>query len=143
VKTDETAGPTLPPLGRKKTTGRNDILAAVAEMEGHFDLHDLHNKLKNKGSKISRASLYRNLPMLIEKGILAEVEKIENHSHYERVIGQKHHDHLICLNCGATIEFYSPTLEMMQDEICAREQFQCVRHSLEIMGYCKNCKTTG
>lgn len=125
--------------GQRKTVVRNEILAAVAEMNGHFDSKALYDRLKAKGSKISRASVYRTISILVENGIINEVEKTGKHAHYEKVAENKHHDHLICLRCGRTIEFYSPTLEMLQDEICQRERFRGVRHSLEIFGYCGEC----
>ena len=125
--------------GRRRTIGRREVLALINEMEGHFDAQALYDRLKAKGSKVSRASVYRTIPILIESGIIAEVEKTEKHAHYEKVAERKHHDHLICLGCHKTIEFCSPTLEMLQDEICQHEAFKSVRHTLEIMGYCKKC----
>ncbi|HUJ89109.1 MAG TPA: transcriptional repressor [Syntrophorhabdales bacterium] len=125
--------------GRRRTHGRREIVALINEMEGHFDPQTLYDRLKAKGSKVSRASVYRTLPILIESGIIAEVEKTEKHAHYEKVAERKHHDHLICLGCGRTIELYSPTLEMLQDELCQREGFKGIRHNLEIMGYCREC----
>lgn len=123
----------------KLTKGRDEILREIDEIEGHFDQQTLYNGLKAKGSKIGRASVYRTIPILVEGGIIREVEKTERHAHYEKVVENKHHDHLICLSCGRTIEFYSPTLEMLQDEICQREGFKGLRHNLEIMGHCREC----
>ena len=131
----------LPTLeGRRQTAGRREILAAVVDMKGHFDPQMLQERLRAKGSKVSRASVYRTIPILVEQGIISEVEKTEKHAHYEKMIGKAHHDHLICLSCGRTIEFYSPALEMLQDEICQRKAFRGVRHTLEIMGYCEQCR---
>ncbi len=128
--------------GRKLTRGRKEILAAINEMEGHFNCQMLYEKLKAKGLKVSRASVYRMIPILVESGIISEVEKTEKHAHYEKMTGT-HHDHLICLRCGRTTEFYSPTLEMLQDELCQREGFHGLRHSLEILGYCRDCINDG
>lgn len=126
--------------GLKLTKGREGILQEVSEIEGHFDQQTLYNRLKAKGSKIARASVYRTIPILVESGIITEVEKTERHAHYEKVAEDRHHDHLICIGCGKMIEFYSPTLEMLQNEICEREAFRGIRHNLEIMGYCHECK---
>jgi Fur family transcriptional regulator, ferric uptake regulator len=131
----------MPPIKwRRRTLGRQEILRAVDEMQGHFDAHMLHVLLKSKGLKISRASVYRTIAILVETGIINEVVKTEKHAHYEKVAENRHHDHLICLRCGKTIEFFSPTLEMLQDEICQRERFRSIRHSLEIMGCCQECE---
>ncbi len=129
--------------GRRRTQGRQEILTAINDIEGHFDSQTLYDRLKAKGTGISRASVYRTIPILVESGIIAQVEKTEKHAHYEKILGRAHHDHLICLACGKTIEFYSPTLEMLQDELCQREAFKGLRHSLEIMGYCRECAKKG
>jgi Fur family transcriptional regulator, ferric uptake regulator len=126
--------------GRRLTGARKEIYSAIEEFEGHFDPQTLYERLRSKGSKISRATVYRTIPMFIESGILNEADKTEKHAHYERNSGNGHHDHLVCLGCGRTIEFYSPTLEMLQDEICRREAFNGVRHNLVIMGYCEGCQ---
>ena len=125
--------------GRRQTRGRQEILRMITETEGHFDPQTLYERLRAKGSKVSRASVYRTIPILVDHGIISQVEKTEKHAHYEKVTGGTHHDHLICLGCGRKIEFYSPTLEMLQEEICQRERFRGVRHTLEIMGYCQDC----
>jgi len=127
--------------GRRLTGARKEIFSAIEELKGHFDPQALYERLRSRGSKISRATVYRTIPMFLESGILDEADKTEKHAHYERNAGKGHHDHLVCLRCGRTIEFYSPTLEMLQDEICQREGFKGVRHNLVIMGYCKGCQT--
>lgn len=123
----------------KSTKERNEILNEILSIEGHFDRDELFKRLKAKGSKISRASVYRTIPLFLESSIIIEVERVDRHVHYEKVIENSHHDHMICIRCGKVIEFYSPTLEMLQDELCQRENFSGMRHSLEILGYCERC----
>lgn len=126
--------------GLKVTKKRNEIFDEVLKIEGHFDPEELYIKLKQKGSKVSRASIYRTIPLLVEIGLIEEVERIDKHAHYERVSSDSHHDHMICTKCGKVIEFFSPTLEVLQQEICQRENFRSIRHSLEIFGLCKDCQ---
>ena len=123
----------------KLTKGRDEILNEILSTKGHFEPEELFVKLKSKGSKVSRASVYRTIPLLVESGFIEKVEKIDRHAHYEKVSGNSHHDHMICIKCGRVIEFFSPTLEMMQDEVCQKEKFRGVRHTLEIFGYCEKC----
>ena len=126
--------------GRRLTREREEIVRIIDETEGHFNPQTLYEQLRAKGSKVSRASVYRTIPILVEHGVITEVGKTEKHANYEKVMGKAHHDHLICLACGRTTEIYSPTLEMLQEEICQREGFKGVRHTLEIMGYCRDCE---
>lgn len=129
--------------GLKLTSEREEILGEVLAMEKHFDPEELFHRLRTKGSKVSRASVYRTIPLLVECGFIEQVERVERHAHYERVSRDRHHDHMICMSCGKVIEFYSPTLEMLQEEICQRERFRGIRHSLEILGYCEACTGQG
>jgi Fur family ferric uptake transcriptional regulator len=126
--------------GLKLTKERKEILDEVLSFQKHFDPEELFIRLRSKGSKVSRASIYRTIPLLVESGLIEEVEKIDRHAHYEKISSDKHHDHMICLRCGKIIEFYSPTLEMLQNEICEKEKFRCIKHLLEIHGYCKDCQ---
>ena len=123
----------------KLTPERETVLKEITSLNGHFDIEELYVSLRNKGIKVSRASIYRTIPLLVESGILEEIKTIEKHTCYEYTFGKKHHDHLICLGCGKIIEFYSETLEKIQDEVCKKENFNGVRHLLEIQGYCQRC----
>jgi Fur family ferric uptake transcriptional regulator len=125
--------------GLKLTKERKTILDEILDTQSHFDPEGLFVRLRGKGSKVSRASVYRMIPLLLESGIIAKVERTDKHAHYERVLEGSHHDHMICLGCGAVIEFYSAPLERLQEEICRKERFVGLRHSLEILGYCGQC----
>ncbi len=123
----------------KLTKEREEILNEISDIKKHFDPEELFINLKKKGVKASRASVYRTIPLLVESGFIEEVERIDRHAHYERVSENQHHDHMICIKCSKVIEFYSPTLEILQKEICEKERFKGIRHSLEILGYCERC----
>jgi Fur family ferric uptake transcriptional regulator len=129
--------------GLRFTREREAIYNEVLKRRGHFDPEQLHMALRDKGGKVSRASIYRTLPLLLEAGVLEEVERTEKHAHYERTLGRDHHDHMLCLSCGKVIEFYSGEMEKLQEEICRREGFECVSHTLEARGYCRRCRKRG
>lgn len=125
--------------GLRLTRERREILDEILAMEGHFDPESLLRRLKARGSSVSRASVYRTLPILVECGYICQAEKTDRHAHYERLAERDHHDHMICLKCGRVIEFYSPGLEDLQKTLCDREKFRPLRHSLDILGYCQTC----
>ena len=126
--------------GLRFTKERDAIFGEVLRKKGHFDPEELHISLRERGVAVSRASVYRTLPLLIEAGVIEEVERTEKHAHYECTIGRSHHDHMLCLSCGRAIEFYSEELENLQDRICSRMSFDGVSHNLEIKGYCRKCQ---
>ena len=121
------------------TPERQTIAGEVFRKKGHFDPEELHISLKKKGSDVSRASVYRTIPLLIEAGIIEEVERVDKHAHYEVILGREHHDHMLCLGCGSVIEFLSEEMEELQDRICKEHNFSGETHTLEIKGYCSKC----
>jgi len=129
--------------GLKVTRERRLILEEVFRNHRHFEAEDVVIGLRERGCRISRASVYRTLPLLVQSGLLREVHSDEKHSHYEHVLGHEHHDHLICTRCGQTIEFSHSGIERLQDLICAQHGFSATSHKLEIKGLCGQCKKGG
>lgn len=125
--------------GLRLTPEREAIIMEVARRKDHFDPEELHYTLKAGGLKVSRASVYRMLPLLVEAGILKQAVNTDKHAHYENVFSKKHHDHMLCTNCGKVIEFFSSELEQLQDALCREHGFNGRSHTLEIMGLCKKC----
>ncbi len=126
--------------GLKFTKERQRILDEVSSYIGHFDPEELLAGMKKKGIKVSKASIYRTLPLLVDSGLIEQVEKNDKHAHYEHTFGHGHHDHLICMKCGTVIEVFYPKLEKIQDELCMQNKFDGVTHTLEIKGYCSRCR---
>ena len=125
--------------GLKLTRERDEIVREILRTKGHFAPDELFVKLKARGSKVSRASIYRTIPLMVESGMIEEVERVDKHAHYEQVSTNSHHDHMICIRCGRVIEFYSAGLEQMQERLCRQEKFRGVRHCLDIFGICDKC----
>jgi Fur family ferric uptake transcriptional regulator len=126
--------------GLKVTKERALILRDISSRQGHFDPEELYIGIRKKGLKVSKASIYRTLPLLLESGLIEQVERTEKHAHYEKTFGRDHHDHMLCISCGSVIEFYSESLEDLQKKICSKKGFEGVTHTLEIKGYCSKCR---
>src|SRR5215210_7027109 len=109
--------------GLKLTSERVALLREIFSIHYHFEADELLFKMKEKGVKISRATVYRTLELLVKSGMVRRVHLGEDHYHYEHVRGDSHHDHLICTTCGTVIEFVDPYIEERQREICARKRF--------------------
>ena len=128
----------------KLTGERLDLVAEVFGQSHHFDADQLHMALKQKGKAISRATVYRTLDLLVQCGLVRKSSFGDHHAHYEAAQKDEHHDHLICLNCDAIIEYFRADLEALQDQICREHDFQPMHHSHQIFGLCRACqgKTT-
>ena len=126
--------------GLKLTPERRLILEEVFRQHDHFEAEELLFRMRQRKVRVSKATLYRTLPLLVKAGLLREEVFGERHLHYEHVHGRKHHDHLLCLSCGKIEEFFDETMEQLQEQICARHGFAPTGHTLEIHGYCKDCR---
>ena len=125
--------------GLKLTRGRRELLRAVAGRSGHFDVETLVFDLRRGGSRLSRGTVYRSLPLLVEGGILRPVAFTDRHAHYENALEARHHEHLICLHCGAVIEFRRPALERELQSVCHSRRFEARGHKVEVTGLCAQC----
>src|SRR6478672_6962020 len=129
--------------GLKLTSERAALVREIFSIHYHFEADELLFKMKQKSLKISRATVYRTLELLVKSGLVRRVHLGEEHYHYEHVRGDSHHDHLVCTACGSVIEFNDPELERRQLEICARKKFTPTFHNLQILGVCDSCRRKG
>ena len=129
--------------GLKLTNERVALVREIFSQHYHFEADELLFKMKEKRLKISRATIYRTLELLVKSGLVRRVHLGEDHYHYEYVSGNSHHDHLICTTCGSVIEFHDPVLEERQLEICGRKKFTPTFHNLQILGICDACRRKG
>ena len=129
--------------GLKLTSERAALVREIFSIHYHFEADELLFKMKEKALKISRATVYRTLELLVKSGMVRRVHLGEDHYHYEHVRGDSHHDHLICTTCGSVIEFNDPEIEQRQLEICARKRFTPTFHNLQILGICEACARKG
>ena len=129
--------------GLKLTRERTALVREIFGTHYHFEADELLFKMKGKSLKISRATIYRTLELLVKSGMVRRVHLGEEHYHYEHVRGDSHHDHLICTTCGTVIEFHDPQIEARQHEICQRKKFTPTFHNLQILGICEACQRKG
>src|SRR5215208_963403 len=129
--------------GLKLTSERTALVREIFSTHYHFEADELLFKMKEKAVKISRATVYRTLELLVKSGMVRRVHLGEDHYHYEHVTGNSHHDHLICTTCGSVIEFHDAELEQRQREICARKRFTPTFHNFQILGVCEACERKG
>lgn len=126
--------------GMRLTPEREAILAEIFAEHNHFDIDELFMRLRQKGQRISRASIYRTLPLLVESGLVQEVYFEDGHLHYEHIYGHEHHCHLRCLSCRKIVEFRDEGVEEAEKRIAAAKGFAATGHRLEIYGYCSECQ---
>ena len=125
--------------GLRPTSERMAILSEVSKKNSHFEADELYLELRKNNKSISRASVYRTLPILVECGLLRELAFDEKRKRYEFNYGLEHHEHLVCKSCGKIIEFQSESLELELEKAIKKHEFTQETHRVEVIGYCKKC----
>jgi Fur family ferric uptake transcriptional regulator len=125
--------------GLRKTPERETIIEEIFSIHDHFDVDELYLRLRNKRKRVSKASLYRTIPLLIESGLIREAYFEDGHLHYEPIYGHKDHSHLRCNRCGRVIEFADDEIGTLQKRIGKKYNFAVTAHRFELFGYCIRC----
>jgi Fur family ferric uptake transcriptional regulator len=127
----------------KMTDQRRTMVRAALAHQGHFTADDVHDRLRGEGERVSLATVYRALGLLEESGILEGHDFEDGQRRYERALRREHHDHLICLDCRAVVEFQNPRIEELQEQVLAEHGFRMVHHALTIFAACNAFQATG
>ena len=126
--------------GLRWTAQRTAIAEAFLRHPAHVTAKELYVRIRRRHPKIGMTTVYRTLEMLVGLGYARVLNFEDGRTRYEpRGHLKPHHDHLICIGCGKTIEFFNEELERLQFQAAQEEQFVMTNHRLDIFGYCREC----
>lgn len=121
----------------KLTSERKTVLDAIMVFHDHFTAEELFDRIKARGGKVSRASVYRALDLLVAANLLQKLDLGENRSYYERHF-ETHH-HLLCASCNRVLEFSAEQMKALEAELWKRYRFSIKGYPQKILGECREC----
>lgn len=126
--------------GLKVTHQREEIAQTFLDSTRHLSAEELYRQIQKIHPEVGLSTIYRTLRLLVEAGLASQREFGDGITRYEPVAGGRHHDHLICVNCGTIIEFQNQKIEELQKEVAENKNFTVLQHKLELYGYCEKCR---
>ena len=127
------------PMTVKRNTWQKDAVKhALGEAAGFVSAQQLHLALRNHGSTIGLATVYRALTDLATAGDADSLQSKDGELLY-RACGTEHHHHLICRSCGKTVEIEASKVETWADEVAKSHGFTQPSHTIDIFGVCSSC----
>lgn len=129
--------------GQKITHQRLMVAEKIFSLESHFTIDSLTDMFKDRRDEISRATIYRIVSLLVESEQLTEHNFGGGVNYYEHIPSRKHHDHIVCMDCGLIEEFMNTKIETIQEDIAREQGFLLNEHRMTLYGHCMELKKTG
>ena len=125
--------------GLKFTGERRAIATALFESDAHLEAEELLLRLRHSGSRVSRATVYRTLDLLVGAGLARKVRLGTDHNFFEHILGRRQHEHMVCVGCGQVIEWFDPQLARLVERNTQEQGFAAARYTVQVFGRCADC----
>lgn len=126
--------------GLKFTKTRKLILDTVFNLHEHFDVEQLYDIIHKVSRDVSRATVYRTIPLLVEAGLIQSSVRSDSRDKYEHIYGHPRHSHWVCKNCGLVIETDIQDLMKMMQSKATTQNFRIDEVNLTVYGLCWKCR---
>jgi len=130
--------------GLRRTGQRDRIIAEVFSKEEHFSADELFERVRRSDEKVSRATVYRTLALLVEADLLRQIDLGDDHTTYDpNFVDKPSHNHLVCIDCGKVVEFEDSGIDVLSECVTRRLGFHAMRQSVKIEATCEQLRKYG
>ena len=123
---------------QRRTRQRAAVQDVLAELHEFRTAQQIHDELRRRGDSIGLTTVYRTLQALAESDELDALRTADGETAYRRC-SDGHHHHLVCRNCGRTVEISAHVVEAWASEVAAEHGFRDAGHEIELFGLCSDC----
>lgn len=127
------------PEKHRTTRQRTAVTEALADVDDFVSAQELHRRLHGVGAKVSLATVYRLVQSMAEAGQVDVLRNADGEAVYRKCRAEHHHHHLVCRNCGRTVEVEAPAVESWAARVAAEHGYVAPTHTVEIYGLCPAC----
>lgn len=127
--------------GRRDTRQRRALREHLEASDSFVSAQQLHDDLRAGGERIGLATVYRALQAMSDSGEVDSLRTDDGETRY-RKCGPRHHHHLVCRECGLTVELDGPSVEVWATKVAEDNDFSDVKHVVELFGLCAGCSTS-
>ena len=126
--------------GLRMTHQRRTILTVVETAKQHLDAAQILRQARRLDPGIDRVTVYRTLKLLADCGLASEVAFHDGIARYEHQYNRRSHHHMVCTECGTSVEFFSPEVGELEQQVGRKHHFVTTRHTFQIYGVCEECR---
>jgi Fur family ferric uptake transcriptional regulator len=137
---EEVFGRYLSKIHLKQTAQRQTILRTFVETRDHLSVEELLRFVQKRDPKIGVTTVYRTLKLLVDAGLASTLELHDGVVRYEHQYNRRSHHHMVCTECGESVEFFSPEIEEIEKKIGKQFKYRTVGHNFQIRGVCSGCR---
>ena len=139
MSSSDTIKKALKKEGLRYTHQRQAIWDELSASDEHRDAEEIYLALYNSGLKVSRATVYRTIDVLVKNNLVRKLDLGDGRARYENKMDTAHHDHLICVQCGKIEEFMDNVIENQQEVIVENLGYRLIRHIHQLFVICDEC----
>ena len=125
-------------IPQRQTKQRTAVADLLTDLDDFRSAQQIHDELRGRGESIGLTTVYRALQSLADAGEVDSITSDDGEAVY-RKCSNVHHHHLVCRQCGKTVEITGPTVERWADEVASTHGFTEVSHTMELFGLCAQC----